>query len=60
MAPEITRITDTFLHNPVRVEVDRQAPQPWRWDALAGDVTHGQRCTVSGSHVADDHDGPSQ
>ena len=25
MAPEITRITDTFLHNPVRVEVARQA-----------------------------------
>ncbi|MGB0498607.1 MAG: DEAD/DEAH box helicase [Rubricella sp.] len=25
MAPEITRITETFLHNPVRVEVARQA-----------------------------------
>jgi superfamily II DNA/RNA helicase len=25
MAPEITRITDAFLHNPVRVEVARQA-----------------------------------
>jgi superfamily II DNA/RNA helicase len=25
MAPEITRITDTFLHNPIRVEVARQA-----------------------------------
>ncbi len=25
MAPEITRITDTFLHNPERVEVARQA-----------------------------------
>jgi len=25
MAPEITRITDTFLHTPVRVEVARQA-----------------------------------
>jgi superfamily II DNA/RNA helicase len=25
MAPEITRITQEFLHNPVRVEVDRQA-----------------------------------
>ncbi|MEM9782238.1 MAG: DEAD/DEAH box helicase [Pseudomonadota bacterium] len=25
MAPEITRITDTFLHNPVRVEVAKQA-----------------------------------
>lgn len=25
MAPEITRITETFLHNPIRVEVARQA-----------------------------------
>ncbi|QDL92862.1 DEAD/DEAH box helicase [Paroceanicella profunda] len=25
MAPEITRLTETFLHNPVRVEVARQA-----------------------------------
>ena len=25
MAPEITRITDAFLHNPIRVEVARQA-----------------------------------
>ena len=41
MPPEITRLTETFLHNPVRIEVDRAA-------STATPISQGLVASVSG------------
>ena len=54
MAPEITRITEEFLHNPVRVEVARQATdirddRPVRRPSHAAAQGHRQRRKARGA-----------
>ena len=58
MAPEITRITDEFLHNPVRVEVARQATtsetiDQWVVQAHPAPQGHRRRREARGAAPAD-------